>query len=158
MTSSSGLLFPNNQRRLDWDRRSNLLFPAALTPLRPVGVFVRSRGEGSSPHFSCQSSGCNSGAPGRNFRPPQTHEHWALSESRVKRVTLQTLWQIAHATKSLELCRSGEKALKLKQRRGFLQYMDRSGDSGLQWHRVTYSQSPGELWLRSGVDDSTSGD
>lgn len=37
-------------------------------PLLLIGVFVRARRK-SSPHFSCQSSGCNTGAHGRNFRP-----------------------------------------------------------------------------------------
>lgn len=36
-------------------------------PLLLIGVFVRAQ-QKSSPHFSCQSSGCNTGAHGCNFR------------------------------------------------------------------------------------------
>lgn len=36
-------------------------------PLLLIGVFVRAQRK-SSPHFSCQSSGCNTGAHGCNFR------------------------------------------------------------------------------------------
>lgn len=68
-------------------------------PLLLIGVFVRVQ-QKSSPHFSCQSSGCNTGAHGCNFRL-KALTHGPFSENRVKQVSLQTLWQITHATKNL---------------------------------------------------------
>ena len=69
-------------------------------PLLLIGVFVRAQ-QKSSPHFSCQSSGCNTGAHGCNFRLLKHSRTVLFSENRVKQVTLQTLWQITHATKNL---------------------------------------------------------